>query len=321
MPRLPRIHIEGALYYITSRGDHNQDIFKDEEDYSTYLELLNKYKEQYGFKLYSFVLLPNHSHLLIELKQDSTISSIMHDLNSSYIKHFNNRHNRKGHLLQERYRLILVEKEPYLLYMTAYIHLNPRKLNLTKDRENYPFSSYLNYAGCKHRTLNLSMEEEIQEVLSLLPGPSRQTKYEDFLNSIDKEQIQILSKKLHKVRLLGSKAFIDKVRAQIAKSKIQTPAGKLRFNKKFILAGSAAVILLGIVNIILYGLNKQLKGRFSSLSKDKEKEYSQRLVAEKDKIRKDLEGLHRANMVSYDAMARRLEIEKKKVKELEGKIK
>ena len=33
MPRMPRVNVEGALYYITSRGDNNQAIFKDNEDF------------------------------------------------------------------------------------------------------------------------------------------------------------------------------------------------------------------------------------------------------------------------------------------------
>ena len=48
MPRIPRVGIKDALYYVTSRGDHNQNIFKDDEDYQTYVLLLKKYKEQYG---------------------------------------------------------------------------------------------------------------------------------------------------------------------------------------------------------------------------------------------------------------------------------
>ena len=55
MPRLPRIYLEKALYYVTSRGDYSQDIFKDREDYKMFLELLKKYKGQYGFKLFAFL--------------------------------------------------------------------------------------------------------------------------------------------------------------------------------------------------------------------------------------------------------------------------
>jgi len=44
MARIPRTHIEGAIYYVTSRGDNNKEIFKDSQDYATYLSALGKYK-------------------------------------------------------------------------------------------------------------------------------------------------------------------------------------------------------------------------------------------------------------------------------------
>ena len=192
MARIPRIHIEGALYYITSRGDHNQNIFKDEQDYKYYLELLRKYKQQYGFKLFSFVLLPNHLHLLIELREGITISEIMHDLNSSYIKYFNSRHKRRGHLLQERFKLILIEKQPYLLYITAYIHLNPRKLGLVSEVNDYPYSSYCYYLKTEKlksiKTEELNLGEEIKEVLAYLTEHrernNEQRTYEDFVKDL-----------------------------------------------------------------------------------------------------------------------------------------
>ena len=50
MSRMPRISLEGALYYITCRGNHNQEIFRDGQDYQTYLQLLQKNRQDYKFK-------------------------------------------------------------------------------------------------------------------------------------------------------------------------------------------------------------------------------------------------------------------------------
>ena len=63
-----------------------------------YLDLIKKYKDQYGFKIFSYILMPNQLSLLLELKEETTISVIMHDLTSSYTKYYNSRYNRKGHL-------------------------------------------------------------------------------------------------------------------------------------------------------------------------------------------------------------------------------
>ena len=86
MPRLPRIYIEGALYYVTCRAEPEQKLFQEKRDYDMYLEFLKKYRKDFGFKVFAYVLLPNHIHLLIEPSERATISEIMHVLNSSYSK-------------------------------------------------------------------------------------------------------------------------------------------------------------------------------------------------------------------------------------------
>jgi len=215
MKRIPRIHIEGGIYYVTIRGDHNEEIFIEPEDYQRYLTLLKKYKEQYGFKLFAFVLLANHLCLLIELKEGITLSDIMHDFNGNYTKYFNKKYSLKGHLFQESYKVNLLEKAQYLIYMSAYIHLYPHWLNLIPQTVVYPYSSYpayLYYAelkdDCANTKLGLSgldlvMTQEIMEVLSAV----KEKNYVDYLRSISRDEIKIFAKDLKKKMVLGSEEF------------------------------------------------------------------------------------------------------------------
>ena len=86
MPRQHRLYINNCLYYVTLRSNPQEDIFRNEGDFKMYLEILRKYREKYGFKLFAFNLMPKQLGLLMELKEGSTISMIMHDINSSYTK-------------------------------------------------------------------------------------------------------------------------------------------------------------------------------------------------------------------------------------------
>jgi REP element-mobilizing transposase RayT len=215
MPRQPRISLEDALYYITNRCIYNQDIFKDQADYSAYFELLKKYKEQYGFKLYAYALMPNHFHLLLELpnqKEESFkggISEIMHGLNSSYTKYFNGKYGRKGHLFRDRFRTALVEKSPYLLKLTAYIHLNPQKLNLVFSAKDYAYSSYQLYIN-KEIPLGVLLQDEKNIVLSLLGDKT----YEQFMEEIIKEGDLEFHNSLQKKGILGGLDFENRIRAK-----------------------------------------------------------------------------------------------------------
>jgi REP element-mobilizing transposase RayT len=311
---MPRISLGGVLYYITSRGNHSQKIFNDDQDYQTYLQLLSKYKQEYGFKLFSYVLLPDHLHLLIELKEGLTISEIMHALNSSYIKYFNARHNRRGHLFEGRYKLNLLEKEPYLLYMSAYMHLNPCRLNLASQPGEYKYSSLSSYLG---KQTQISMDEEIKEIVSFLDN---EKSYQDFIGSILKDELQVLSKQLHAKRILGSDEFKKMVKQEIKKYESQIQGGKKVMNKKLILAGASTIAVFLIASIFLFGTNAKLKKTFDKTSQEKEKEFIEKVEEEKQRARQDVKEFYKANMISYKAMSKRLEYEKEKVKELEGKL-
>ena len=50
-------------------------------------------------------------------------------LNTSYTVWFNRRHQRAGHLLQGRFKAVIVEAESWALALSRYIHLNPVRLH------------------------------------------------------------------------------------------------------------------------------------------------------------------------------------------------
>lgn len=321
---IPRTHIEGAVYYVTSRGDNNQEIFKDNEDYKKYLELLRKYKEQYGFKLFAFVLMPNHLHLLIGLKKDITLSDIMHDLNANYTKYFNGRRQRKGHLFQERYKMNLLEKTPYFLFwITAYMHLNPKVSGLVSDIKEYIYSSYPLYISKEDATVNkqlFDMQNEVKEGLEYL----EEKDYAGYLNGISKEEMESFGRDLTKKPVLGSSEFIEKVQSEVnmqqaSLNPIKNGVPAFTF-KRIVLAGSATILILGIFSVYLFSTTKAAKENLNKELSQGKIELSEKLKQDREFIKKDLDEKYRADLVSYQAMAKRLEIEKNKVKHLENKI-
>lgn len=258
----------------------------DREDYRIFLELLKKYKEQYGFKLYTFVLLLDHYHLLLELPSQSQekykggISEIMHDLNSSYTKYFNGRYDRKGHLFQERFKAALIEKQPYLLKLTAYIHMNPQRLNLVSDAKEYPYSSYVFYLNKEVRLPEL-IKEEKDEILSLLSGQN----YTEFVESIIKELDSELHKYLKK-GILGTQDFQNKVRQAQAlyQKEEKEEKRRLSFLEKL---GIITVVVILVAASSTYILKFTLKARTKSINAPLFSEYQ--LPEQIQDLLKDLE--------------------------------
>jgi REP element-mobilizing transposase RayT len=92
MPRTARIAPDEHVYHILTRGNNRQDVFKGEKDYKRYIEILQRYKEKYKFKLYHYVLMRNHVHLIFEMTQKSgKLSDIMKGINLSYAQYYKNR--------------------------------------------------------------------------------------------------------------------------------------------------------------------------------------------------------------------------------------
>jgi REP element-mobilizing transposase RayT len=146
MARKPRIEFEGAFYHVITRGNHRQKIFKEEGDFTRYLEIISDYKRQYNYRLYSFVLMNNHVHLLIETRA-IPLSKILQGINQRYTMYFNKKYKTVGHLFQGRYKVILCDRDKYLLTLVKYIHLNPVRARVVKRVHEYRWSSHNSYAG------------------------------------------------------------------------------------------------------------------------------------------------------------------------------
>lgn len=141
MARPLRIQYPGAVYHVTCRGNEKKAIFKDDTDRKKFLDILTQSLTIYKVKPYSYVLMSNHFHLLLETPLGN-LGEFMRHFNITYTGYFNRRHRRAGHLYQGRYRSILVEKASYLSILSRYIHLNPVRI---KTMEKAPYEEKIKY--------------------------------------------------------------------------------------------------------------------------------------------------------------------------------
>ena len=139
MPRKPRIEIPG-YYHIVNRGVERRVVFKDNDDYAYFIELLCHHSKNYNITIHNYCLMSNHYHLLIEIAQEN-LSKFMRQLNSDYAVYFNKKYKRSGHLWQGRFKSWYVTDEAYLYTLILYIEQNPLKANMVKTVEEYPYSS------------------------------------------------------------------------------------------------------------------------------------------------------------------------------------
>ena len=141
MARPLRIEFHGALYHLTSRGDGQEAINRDDGDREVFLEVLAQVRERFNWIVHAYCLMGNHYHLLAETP-DGNLSAGMRQLNGVYTQRFNRLHARVGHVYQGRYKGILVEKEAHLLELARYVVLNPVRAGMVRSVKDWPWSSY-----------------------------------------------------------------------------------------------------------------------------------------------------------------------------------
>lgn len=147
MPRKPRIEYPGAMYHIMSRGNRQDAIFTGEKDCEIFIETLGEACSKTGWRVHAFALMGNHYHLLLETPE-ANLSSGMKWLQGTYTQRFNIGHKVCGHLLQGRYKALLVEGSGKEYFSTAscYVHLNPARAGLfdlvNGTLADYRWSSY-----------------------------------------------------------------------------------------------------------------------------------------------------------------------------------
>jgi len=144
-----------TVYHVICRGNNRQEIFLDNRDYFRYLDLWHRYKAEMDFEVFAYVLMPNHVHWLLKTGL-TPLWEIMHRMHSTYAKWFNHRHERVGHLFQDRYKAIICDADSYLLVLARYIHLNPIRAGLVSEVNHYPWSSFPGYCGHENTILNTS---------------------------------------------------------------------------------------------------------------------------------------------------------------------
>ena len=167
------------------------------------------------------------------------------------------------------------------------------------------------------------MQEEIREAGSRFQVLGF-TDYADYLAGVTKEEMENLGKRLTKNTILGSKEFMERIERVAqelsAANKEAVDQGGGILQGKFIKISVGVIVVLAIFSLYLYGSFSGLKKNFRQELEQKNVELSNRLDQEKATVAQDLKERHAADMVSYEAMARRMELEKQKAAELKEKL-
>jgi putative transposase len=235
MARPLRILYPDAWYHVMTRGRSRVQIYREQDDYFKFVELLREASAMWRVRIAAYCLISNHYHLLVQTP-GANLSRFMRHLNGLYTQYFNRTYKSDGPLFRGRYKSIVVESDSYLLELVRYIHRNPLQAGLVKRLEDYRWSSHRMYISRSnavnwlHRDYVLSMLEADKQ--------RRRKAYIDFMKKEEEsDMINQLYNKGKLPLLLGTKEFINDIRHRYqGKTNIKdTPQVRELFQEKSII--------------------------------------------------------------------------------------
>jgi len=146
MARPLRLELPGAVYHVTSVGNGGQLVFREPEDSARFLDILGETCRRFDWACWAYCLLPDRYHLVVETRQ-ATLARGMRQLNGRYTQDFNRRHGVGGHVLQGRYRAVMVESPDFVAAICRDTVRQPLAQGLADDPLAWRWSSHRAVAG------------------------------------------------------------------------------------------------------------------------------------------------------------------------------
>jgi putative transposase len=140
VPRSPRRALpDPCVFHITARGVNRSLIAFDERDFDALQRLVRASARRFGWEYDVYCLMSSHFHLVIPTSVNS-LSAGMHWLMGIYAQRINRRHNRTGHLFENRFSAWVVRDEDHWGKTCRYVLENPVKAGLCASARDWPWS-------------------------------------------------------------------------------------------------------------------------------------------------------------------------------------
>lgn len=232
MPRVARDIVPDIPYHLIHRGNNRQRIFFSDADYDHFLSLMYEAKAKYPCKIYSYVLMPNHIHLLLESCQHSEyLAKFIKMIAQKYTQRINMSHERTGTLWEGRFKSAPVSKDSYLLTCNRYIELNPVRAKIVKDPKDYQWSSYRFKIGYREKYLLIDMDPLYIDLGR--NEAERQGNYKKWIaERIPSDEWDLIRKTVNKGGVFGNAQFKERLETMLGRRLDMKRQGRPEKNEK-----------------------------------------------------------------------------------------
>lgn len=175
----------GAVYFVTSNTKNREKLFAELLAARFLLVCISYHKFILDFKLFGYVIMPEHFHFLIQPSEKYNLSVIMRFIKGNFARKYNGwkgkteliqqnsrrdlspaylndgyvkKRARYQSVWQERFYETAMRNENDIFHWLEYMHNNPVKKGLVGSPAEYEFSSYSQYYGQKRRTVQIPID-------------------------------------------------------------------------------------------------------------------------------------------------------------------
>jgi putative transposase len=131
----------GLCYHVMNRGNERQAIFHDDNEYTSFMQLLQRVRKQQPIRILALCLMPNHFHLCLYPHNDGDLGRFMQRVTTAHVSQFRRTYPGVGHVWQGRFKAFAAQDDAHLMNVLAYIERNPVRAGLAERAEQWEWSS------------------------------------------------------------------------------------------------------------------------------------------------------------------------------------
>ena len=208
MARQARIVVPNNPHHISQRGNRGERIFFEKADFQTYLDIMVEQFRNAGVHIYSYCLMPNQVHWLVEptnAKDKKIMGRMIGEGHRRYTSYINAKKGWRGHLFQDRFFSYCAD-EKNALGAARFMENLPVIMKIAPAPQNYIWSSAKAHLRKDIRCKFLKPFKSFHAVQN----------WEDYISRpIRKDDIDKIQMHLQTGRPIGSDMFLDKVEKEI----------------------------------------------------------------------------------------------------------
>lgn len=200
MARLARAIFPGHPHHVTQRGNGRAQTFFCDEDYALYRDLLGVHCAAAGVEIWSWVLMPNHVHLILTPADQDGLRRALSAVHRRYAGNIHARLRRSGHFWQGRFGCVAMD-EAHLGAALRYVALNPVRARLVDQATDWSWSSVHTHLGRNE-----------DGITAAAPIASRYPDFAALLAAGEEEEMLVRLRKAESIgRPIGDPAFLDRL--------------------------------------------------------------------------------------------------------------